>query len=146
MFKSILSSRRIPSSEFDMLTPPAAEQTMNGKENYPALATTTNIPATTKSRNEKTHKKSKTLTKEPMAFNDGDTEMAFDRLLVSTFSVWTNVAISNTRLSGRPSNPTHPAPQASHHGACGQSCYAQILESAGSVQTRISTTHTSRIA
>ncbi|THH29930.1 hypothetical protein EUX98_g4256 [Antrodiella citrinella] len=77
MFKSILSSRRIPSSEFDMLTS-LGDSDVNGKENYPALATTTNVP-TAKSRNDKTHKKIKG--KEPQVVDDVYTEQAFDKLL-----------------------------------------------------------------
>lgn len=83
MFKSILSSKRIPSSDFDMLTT-LGESAVNGKENHPALAVTTNVP-TTKTRNDKTHKKSKT--KEQPGLEPGDMEMAFDRLLVRIPSV-----------------------------------------------------------
>lgn len=78
MFKSILSSKRIPSSEFDMLTT-LGESAVNGKENHPALTVTTNVP-TTKTRNDKTQKKSKA--KEQPGLEPGDMEMAFDRLLV----------------------------------------------------------------
>ena len=81
MFKSILSSRRIPSSDFDMLTS-LGDPALNGKENYPALAITTNVP-TTKSRNDKTHKKSKT--KEQDVLVSGDMEQDFDRLLVRVY-------------------------------------------------------------
>ncbi|KAH8100969.1 armadillo-type protein [Cristinia sonorae] len=77
MFKSILSSRRIPSSEFDMLTA-LNESSANGKENYPALATTTNVP-NTKTRNDKSHKKSKT--KDHIVADGGDMEHEFDKLL-----------------------------------------------------------------
>lgn len=78
MFKSILPSRRIPSSDFTMLTT-LDDSALNGKENYPALAISTNVP-TAKSRNDKTQKKSKS--KEQPVVEGVDMEQEFDRLLV----------------------------------------------------------------
>ena len=63
MFKSILPSRRVPSSsDFQMLTPPfdASEPEANGKENYFATYSNpydTNVkPKTERRKKMKTHK------------------------------------------------------------------------------------------
>ncbi|KAI0076019.1 hypothetical protein K474DRAFT_1313687 [Panus rudis PR-1116 ss-1] len=74
MFKSILPSRRLPATEFTMVTT-LGDSAVNGKENYPALATTTNI---TKPRAEK-HKKSKST--KDVKDNAPDMEQAFTQLL-----------------------------------------------------------------
>jgi hypothetical protein len=75
MFKSILPSKKVPDADFFMVTSPTLPSE-GAKENYPALATTTN---TTKIRAEKPKKsKTKDLPMEPVAM-----EQAFDKLLVS---------------------------------------------------------------
>nr|VWP00159.1 Zn(2)-C6 fungal-type domain-containing protein [Ganoderma boninense] len=84
MFKSILPSRRIPSSDFQMLTSPIdpPESDANGKENYFAIpydSTTTN------NAKPKTEKRKKMKGK---ALSEQETPEDFDRLLVSlTFAL-----------------------------------------------------------
>lgn len=77
MFKSILPSRKMSETDFFMVTPPVDSH----KENYPALATTTN---TTKSKPEK-QKKSKSKDSPVETF---ETEQAFDQLLVRRSLCW----------------------------------------------------------
>ena len=80
MFKSILPSRRVPSSDFHMLTPPVdhTESEHNGKENYFASRNTT-YDNNAKPQTEKRKKmKSKgQMEQDPLSTED------FERLLVS---------------------------------------------------------------
>ena len=79
MFKSILPSRRFPSSDFPMLTTPIdpVESDANGKENYFAIPYDTN---TTTNAKPKTEKRKKMKGK---ALPEQETPEDFDRLLVS---------------------------------------------------------------
>lgn len=76
MFKSILPSKRIPDSEFTMITT-ATDPTFNGKENHPALTVTTNVP---KPRQEKEKTKKSKGKAQPLS--TGDVEYEFTRLMV----------------------------------------------------------------
>ena len=82
MFKSILPSRRIPSSDFHMLTSPIdpAESDTNGKENY---FTSPYDPNTTNNAKPKTEKRKKMKGK---AQPEPETPQDFDKLLVSLHS------------------------------------------------------------
>ena len=77
MFKSILPSRRVPSSEFQMVTPPL-DSALNGKENWPDPS----MPVDTKhTRVEKSKKrKGKEQAPGPDSYM---TTHAFEKLLVS---------------------------------------------------------------
>ena len=79
MFKSILPSRRIPSSDFQMLTPPIdpSETELNGKENY--FTNNTPYDLNAKPRMEKRKKTKGKGQPESEAPED------FDRLLVGRY-------------------------------------------------------------
>ncbi len=95
MFKGILPAKRISSSDFTMVTS-LADVPANGKENQPGgqpqLATVTKIarPATaTKGFQQPYEKKKKTESKgnvQPSGTVGPETNLAFDRLLVSILS------------------------------------------------------------
>ena len=77
MFKSILPSRRVPSTDFQMVTPPL-DSAMNGKENWPDPS----MPIDTKQTRVEKSKKRKGKEQAP----GPDTYMAthaFEKLLVS---------------------------------------------------------------
>ena len=82
MFKSILPSRRVPSTEFQMVTPPF-DSILNGKENYYPESS---APAESKPSRIEKLKKRKGKEQAP----DPDNQMtvhAFEKLLVSVLDV-----------------------------------------------------------
>lgn len=117
MFKSILPSKRLPDSDFFMVTP--TSPTEGSKENFPALAPATN---TTKTRVEKPRKsKTKDATIEPVAM-----EQAFDKLLVSPVYTCHRPGDNNT-VAGRPSNSRYLTTSISYNGNFCESSDAQVV-------------------
>lgn len=117
MFKSILPSKRLPDSDFFMVTP--TSPTEGSKENFPALATATN---TTKTRVEKPKKsKTKDATIEPVAM-----EQAFDKLLVSSVHTCHHPSSNNTS-AGRSSNSGYLTTSISYDGIICESSDAQVV-------------------
>lgn len=84
MFKSILPSKRVSSSDFTMVTP-LGETDINGKENMfnsskakPSIASTRGFPTVSDKR-----KKASAKGKSNVADDESDMIQAFDKLLVS---------------------------------------------------------------
>ena len=93
MFKSILTSKKVPDAEFLIVSP----QADSSKENYPAWS---GAPNTGKTRGEKPKKsKGKDSPVEPAAM-----EEAFDKLLVSVKRLVSHPNKAHARV-GRASNP-----------------------------------------
>lgn len=108
MFKSILPSKRIPDSEFTMLTT-GTESAVNliGKENNPALTVTTNVPTRSRPEKEKTKKNKGKAQNLPVE----DVEYEFTRLMVrfSLLFLPSLVQTCRDRMTFRSLRPSGPS-------------------------------------
>lgn len=142
MFKSILPTRRVPSSDFSMVT--SLQET---KENYPSLGVAPqpagrNPKSTFRKASSQLYDRKKRT--EPKAGKGQDSSssvepaqmnQAFDQLLVRP-----DLSVGHGGLpftsSGRSSNSFKPQAQADGHGFHCQGCHAQIIHYPRETTTR----------
>ena len=160
MFKGLISSKRISSDDFIMVSGPGmtGEVPYFGKENKPDVsvmqqrsAPNTPVKPAAQKGLGKTNEKHKTLKakeKEMVTQNQPEmaavTEDAFDRLLVSWFSYTSlSLGIMLCIMPGRPSNSIYLAAEIGYDGLNCQSSHAEVFPGPD-LQSAFSTTYSAR--
>lgn len=144
MFKGILPSKRISSSDFTMVTNMGD---LTGKENLPGgpapLATkgTRQALLATKGHSQSQEKKKKGDAKKGKEIKEQPADgagmnMAFDRLLVSRKSCYNGQGLMTSL--GRSSNSSYLETQTHRDGFHSQSCHAQVLADNGTQSSQTS--------